>query len=64
VPAVRLAVVADADGDATVPVVGWLVSFDGPISDAEANRIIEIIASQIETEVGESIEFVQVGWQE
>jgi hypothetical protein len=44
--------------------VGWLVSFDGPISDAEAHRLIEVIASQIETEVGESIDFVQVGWQE
>jgi hypothetical protein len=44
--------------------VGWLVSFDGPISDAESHRIIEIIASQIETVVGESSEFDQVGWQE
>jgi hypothetical protein len=44
--------------------VGWLVSFDGQISDAAAHRVIEVIASEIETEVGESIEFVQVGWQE
>jgi len=26
--------------------------------------MVEIITSQIEREVGESIEFVQVGWQE
>ena len=44
--------------------VGWQVTFEGPISKEEARELIEVVTSQIQAEAGEPVEFVQIGWSD
>ncbi|MFI7279090.1 hypothetical protein ACIBOV_02335 [Micromonospora chersina] len=39
--------------------VGWEVSFDGPMPEDVATRLVIAVASQIEQETNQSIEWIQ-----
>lgn len=62
---------ADGDGDHVVDCAGteiawsaepngWQVSFDGPMSEEEAERFVAAAASQIEHETGEPIAWIAI----
>lgn len=39
---------------------GWQVAFEGSITEADAQRTIEVVAAQVENEVGEPVEVVRL----
>jgi hypothetical protein len=39
---------------------GWQVAFEGPITDGEARRFVDLVASQVEAEVEEPVEVLQL----
>ena len=39
---------------------GWQVAFEGPLDEEKAQRTIEIVTAQIQTEVGEPLELVRL----